>query len=195
MDEIQGYKFGIDLDDGGMTRSLKELRNEAKLLKTAMKSNFTEIKSGEGVMSAYTHKVKDADRAIEGQKSVITKLREQQKGLDLQTEKGRSAYVRYENQINRAKTEVSNLSAQQERAKKSADLFRSGVLDVQRSVKLASEANKSYVERLQAEGRTAEAVTAKHKGLRDSYDGVNKQLAIEKRRLSEVAEESGKNSL
>lgn len=194
MEEIQGYKFGIDLDDGGMTRSLKELRNEAKLLKTAMKSNFTEIKSGEGVMSAYTHKVKDADKAIEGQKAVVSKLREQQKGLDLQTEKGRSAYVRYENQINRAKTEVSNLSAQQERAKKSADLFRSGVLDVQRSVKLAGEANKAYVERLRAEGRTAEAVTDKHKGLRSSYEGINKQLSLEKQRLNEVAEASGKDS-
>jgi len=194
MDEIQGYRFGIDLDDGGMTRSLKELRNEAKLLKTAMKSNFTEIRSGEGIMQAYTHKVKDADKAIEGQKAVVSKLREQQKGLDLQTEKGRSAYVRYENQINRAKTEIGNLSAQQERAKKSADLFRSGVLDVQRSVKLATEANKAYVERLQAEGRTDAALSAKHKGLRDSYDGINKELTIEKQRLDEVAEASGKDS-
>lgn len=194
MEEIQGYRFGIDMDDGGMTRSLKELRNEAKLLKSAMKSNFTEIKSGEGVMQAYAGKVKDAGRAIEGQKAVVAKLREQQKGLDLQTEKGRSAYVRYEKQIDRAKIETSNLSAQQERAKKSADLFRSGVLDVQRSIKLATAANKAYVERLQAEGRTADAVAAKHKGLRDSYEGVNNQLSIEKRRLTEVAGASGKNS-
>lgn len=194
MEEIQGYKFGIDLDDGGMTRSLKELRNEAKLLKTAMKSNFTEIKSGGDAMKAYASKVVDAKRAISGQEAVIKKLREQQKGLDMDTEKGRSAYVRYENQIKRAKTEISNLSAQQERAKKSADLFKSGVLDVQRSVKLATSANKAYVERLQAEGRTSDAVSAKHKGLRDSYEGINKQLAIEKQRLNEAAEASGKSS-
>lgn len=194
MEEIQGYKFGIDLDDGGMTRSLKELRNEAKLLKTAMKSNFTEIKSGGDAMKAYASKVVDAKRAISGQEAVIKKLREQQKGLDMDTEKGRSAYVRYENQIKRAKTEISNLSAQQERAKKSADLFKSGVLDVQRSVKLAASANKAYVERLQAEGRTSDAVSAKHKGLRDSYEGINKQLAIEEQRLKEAAEASGKSS-
>nr|WP_306789950.1 NlpC/P60 family protein [Levilactobacillus brevis] len=112
----------------------------------------------------------------------------------MDTEKGRSAYVRYENQIKRAKTEISNLSAQQERAKKSADLFNSGVLDVQRSVKLAASANKAYVERLQAEGRTSDAVSAKHKGLRDSYEGINKQLVIEKQRLNEAAEASGKSS-
>ncbi|WP_334427238.1 MULTISPECIES: hypothetical protein [unclassified Levilactobacillus] len=194
MEEIQGYRFGIDMDDGGMTRSLKELRAEAKLLKSAMKSNFTEIKSGEGIMKAYAGKVKDAGRVIESQQAVVTKLREQQKGLDLQTEKGRSAYVRYQNQINRAKMEISTLSAQQERAKKSADLFRSGVLDVQRSVKLATAANKAYIDRLQAEGRTAEAVSAKHKGLRDSYEGVSKQLTIEKQRLNEVTEASGKGS-
>ncbi|KWU38080.1 hypothetical protein AV935_03660 [Levilactobacillus brevis] len=194
MEEIQGYKFGIDLDDGGMTRSLKEIRNEAKLLKTAMKSNFTEIKSGGDAMKAYAGKVADAKRAISGQEAVIKKLREQQKGLDMDTEKGRSAYVRYENQIKRAKTEISNLSAQQERAKKSAELFKSGVLDVQRSTQLATQASKAFVERLQAEGRTADAVTAKHKGLQESYSGMNKQLAIEKQRLNQVAEASGKSS-
>lgn len=194
MEEIQGYKFGIDLDDGGMTRSLKEIRNEAKLLKTAMKSNFAEIKSGGDAMKAYAGKVADAKRAISGQEAVIKKLREQQKGLDMDTEKGRSAYVRYENQIKRAKTEISNLSAQQERAKKSAELFKSGVLDVQRSTQLATQASKAFVERLQAEGRTADAVTAKHKGLQESYSGMNKQLAIEKQRLNQVAEASGKSS-
>ncbi|MFC6165280.1 tape measure protein [Lactiplantibacillus dongliensis] len=194
MEEIQGYKFGIDLDDGGMTRSLKEIRNEAKLLKTAMKSNFTEIKSGGDAMKAYAGKVADAKRAISGQEAVIKKLREQQKGLDMDTEKGRSAYVRYENQIKRAKTEISNLLAQQERAKKSAELFKSGVLDVQRSTQLATQASKAFVERLQAEGRTADAVTAKHKGLQESYSGMNKQLAIEKQRLNQVAEASGKSS-
>ncbi|MCT3589312.1 hypothetical protein EFS21_01595 [Levilactobacillus brevis] len=194
MEEIQGYRFGIDLDDGGMTRSLKELRNEAKLLKTAMKSNFTEIKSGGDAMKAYAGKVDDAKRAISGQEAVIKKLREQQKGLDMDTEKGRSAYVRYENQIKRAKTEISNLSAQQERAKKSAELFKSGILDVQRSTQLATQASKAFVERLQAEGRTADAVTAKHKGLQESYSGMNKQLAIEKQRLNQVAEASGKSS-
>lgn len=194
MEEIQGYKFGIDLDDGGMTHSLKEIRNEAKLLKTAMKSNFTEIKSGGDAMKAYAGKVADAKRAISGQEAVIKKLREQQKGLDMDTEKGRSAYVRYESQIKRAKNEISNLSAQQERAKKSADLFKSGVLDVQQSVKLAANANKAYVDRLQAEGRTSDAVSAKHRGLRDSYEGINKQLAIEKQRLNDVAEGVGKDT-
>ena len=194
MEEIQGYKFGIDLDDGGMTRSLKEIRNEAKLLKTAMKSNFTEIKSGGDAMKAYAGKVADAKRAISGQEAVIKKLREQQKGLDMDTEKGRSAYVRYESQIKRAKNEISNLSAQQERAKKSADLFKSGVLDVQRSTQLAAQASKAYTDRLQAEGRTSEAVIAKGHGLRAAYEGLNKQLEIEKQRLNEAAEASGKSS-
>lgn len=194
MEEIQGYKFGIDLDDGGMTRSLKEIRNEAKLLKTAMKSNFTEIKSGGDAMKAYAGKVADAKRAISGQEAVIKKLREQQKGLDMDTEKGRSAYVRYESQIKRAKNEISNLSAQQERAKKSADLFKSGVLDVQRSTQLAAQASKAYTDRLQAEGRTSEAVIAKGHGLRATYEGLNKQLEIEKQRLNEAAEASGKSS-
>ncbi len=30
-EKIQGYEFAINMDDGGMTRTLREIKNEAKL--------------------------------------------------------------------------------------------------------------------------------------------------------------------
>lgn len=38
MEQIQGYQFAIDLNDNGMTRSLRSLRDEAKLLRAAADS-------------------------------------------------------------------------------------------------------------------------------------------------------------
>src|SRR5699024_2599558 len=96
---MRGYRVGIDMDDGGMARTMKELRNEAQMLKGDMRANFAEIRSGEGIMSAYANKVKDAERAIDAQKAVIQKAKSEQNGLDLETEKGREAYQKYERQI------------------------------------------------------------------------------------------------
>ncbi|KLD57714.1 hypothetical protein WP50_31690 [Lactiplantibacillus plantarum] len=48
-EKIQGYEFAINMDDGGMTRTLREIKNEAKLLKSGMQANFAEIRSGEGI--------------------------------------------------------------------------------------------------------------------------------------------------
>ncbi len=194
MEDIQGYRFAIDLDDGGMTRSLKEIRNEAKLLKSAMRANFVEINSTGDAMKAYSSKVNDAKRAIEGQEAVIRKLKDSQNGLDTSTEKGRNAYVRYQQQIERAKTEIGNLSSQQERAQKSVDLYKSGIVELQKSTRLATDANEAFVKRLVAEGKTSEATTVKIHGLKDAYTSLNGQLKIEQKRLSDVAKESGKDS-
>lgn len=194
MEEIQGYRFGIDLDDGGMQRSLKEIRNEAKLLKSAMRANFTEIRSSGDAMKAYAGKVNDAKRAIEGQKAVITKLKDQQRGLDLTTEKGRATYAKYQQQINRAKTDISSLSAQQERAKKSADLYSSGIVQLQKSTRLASDANEALAKRLDTQGKTAQATAVRNNGLKDSYKSLNSEMQIEKQRLADVAKESGRDS-
>ncbi|MFC6170351.1 phage tail tape measure protein [Loigolactobacillus jiayinensis] len=191
MEKIQGYQFAIDLDDGGMARSLKTLRDEAKLLKSAMQSNFTEVKSGEGVMAAYAQKVKDAGKAIDAQNLVIDKLREKQNGLDQSTEKGRQSYIKYENQIESAKRSISNLQAQQERATKSLDLQRSGVLKLKEATELEERSVKSNVSVLEAQGRNYEAQKVKLTGLVSVHERMKAQLTAEKARMSELSSKYG----
>ncbi|MGQ2381781.1 tape measure protein [Lactiplantibacillus plantarum] len=193
-EKIQGYQFAIDLDDGGMTRTMRELKNEAKLLKSGMQANFAEIRSGEGIMAAYAGKVNDAGRAVEAQRLVIERLKKEQDGLDQTTVKGREAYVKYENQINSAKRTISSLQAQQDRAKHGLELQKSGVLQLKDATQLSDKVTESYVGRLKAEGKEFEANKAKASGLRESYVALNKQLQAENNQLDKVANSSGKNS-
>ncbi|WP_347131635.1 phage tail tip lysozyme [Lactiplantibacillus plantarum] len=193
-EKIQGYEFAINMDDGGMTRTLREIKNEAKLLKSGMQANFAEIRSGEGIMAAYAGKVKDAGRAIEAQRLVIERLKSEQNGLDQTTQKGREAYVKYENQINAAKRSIASLEGQQERAQKSLDLQKSGVLQLKDATEISAKVTDSYVAKLKAEGHEFEANKVKASGLHQSYNELNKQLEAEQSRLNKIASASGNSS-
>ncbi|OUT00053.1 17 kDa surface antigen [Lactiplantibacillus plantarum] len=193
-EKIQGYEFAINMDDGGMTRTLREIKNEAKSLKSGMQANFAEIRSGEGVMAAYAGKVKDAGRAIEAQRLVIERLKSEQNGLDQTTQKGREAYVKYENQINAAKRSIASLEGQQERAQKSLDLQKSGVLQLKDATEISAKVTDSYVAKLKAEGHEFEANKVKASGLHQSYNELNKQLEAEQNRLNKIASASGNSS-
>ncbi|WP_222843880.1 hypothetical protein [Lactiplantibacillus plantarum] len=193
-EKIQGYEFAINMDDGGMTRKLSELKNEAKLLKSSMQANFAEIRSGEGIMAAYAGKVKDAGRAIEAQRLVIERLKREQNGLDQTTQKGREAYVKYENQINAAKRSIASLEGQQERAQKSLDLQKSGVLQLKDATEISAKVTDSYVAKLKAEGHEFEANKVKASGLHQSYNELNKQLEAEQSILNKIASASGNSS-
>ncbi|RDD74744.1 phage tail tip lysozyme [Lactiplantibacillus plantarum] len=193
-EKIQGYEFAINMDDGGMTRTLREIKNEAKLLKSGMQANFAEIRSGEGIMAAYAGKVKDAGRAIEAQRLVIERLKSEQNGLDQTTQKGREAYVKYENQINAAKRSIASLEEQQERAQKSLDLQKSGVLQLKDATEISAKVTDSYVAKLKAEGHEFEANKVKASGLHQSYNELNKQLEAEQSILNKIASASGNSS-
>ncbi|MBN7275503.1 phage tail tape measure protein [Ligilactobacillus pobuzihii] len=188
MERIQGYRFGIDLDDGGMARTMKELRDEAKMLKGEMRANFGEIRSGEGVMAAYSQKIKDAERAIDGQKAVIQKAKKEQEGLDLETQEGREAYQKYERQINTARQSISSLEGQQARASQALKQHNTVLTDLKRSYKENNEVSKSYVERLKAEGKGASATVSEYHSLRSSLKSLKSQYDIQEKEQGQLGE-------
>lgn len=193
-ERIQGYRFGIDMDDGGMARTMKELRNEAQMLKGDMRANFAEIRSGEGIMSAYANKVKDAERAIDAQKAVIQKAKSEQNGLDLETEKGREAYQKYERQINTARNAISSLEGQQNRAKQATDSYATEITKLKDNVKLSTQVTDSYVNKLKDQGRNFEAQKIKLNGLRTSHSKMGEQLKLEQTHLTELGQKYGSQS-
>ena len=200
-EEIQGYRFAIDMDDGGMAKSLQVIRQEARALKTTMQSNFAEIRTGEGIMQAYANKVQDAGRAIQAQQALINRLKEEQAKLDLETDKGQKAYLRYENQINSAKRTIASLTAQQEKAK----TMSSTETQIQRALSdqlektrnataRVKEISESYVKVLETEGRTHQAAKAKLDGLINLRKSLETQLKQEKELLQSSAKTSGTTS-
>ncbi|MCW1909920.1 tape measure protein [Lactiplantibacillus paraplantarum] len=189
-EKIQGYEFAINMDDGGMTRTLREIKNEAKLLKSGMQANFAEIRSGEGVMAAYAGKVKDAGRAIEAQRLVIERLKSEQNGLDQTTQKGREAYVKYENQINTAKRSIASLEGQQERAQKSLDLQKSGVLQLKDAMEAQNKISANYIAKLKAEGKEDEALASQKDSLKDKIKSLKALYESESHQMIKMSEDS-----
>lgn len=198
---IQGYRFAIDMDDGGMAKSLQVIRQEARALKSAMQTNFAEIRTGEGTMQAYANKVTDASRAIQAQQTLINRLREEQSKLDTETDKGQKNYLRYENQINSAKRTISSLTAQQEKAKS----ISSQETQAQRALQEQLEKTRStterinrvseqYVQVLEKEGKSHQASKAKLDGLVNVRKSMEIQLKQEKSLLESVARTSGTTS-
>ncbi|ADW01307.1 tape measure protein [Lactiplantibacillus plantarum] len=189
-EKIQGYEFAINMDDGGMTRTLREIKNEAKLLKSGMQANFAEIRSGEGIMAAYAGKVKDAGRAIEAQRLVIERLKSEQNGLDQTTQKGREAYVKYENQINATKRSIASLEGQQERAQKSLDLQKSGVLQLKDAMEAQNKISANYIAKLKAEGKEDEALASQKDSLKDKIKSLKALYESESHQLIKMSEDS-----
>lgn len=74
MPTISGYKFVVDLEDRGVTMSLRNMKAAAQALKAEMRANFSILQSGEGSFAAYSQKVTDASHAIEQYGKVITNL-------------------------------------------------------------------------------------------------------------------------
>lgn len=199
--EIQGYRFAIDMNDGGMAKNLQVIRQEARALKSAMQSNFAEIRTGEGIMQAYTNKVADAGRAIQAQEVLIKRLREEQDKLDLETDKGQKAYLRYENQINSAKRTVASLSAQQEKAKnvisqetQAQRALQEQLSQTRNATERVKTVSEQYVNILEAEGRTNQAAKAKLDGLIAVRKSMSSQLKQEQELLKSIEQTSNTTS-
>lgn len=194
MEEIQGYKFAFAMDDGGMVRTMKEIRNEAKMLRSSMNSNFKELASGGDKVKAYENKLKDLNNAIKAEKLVVSQAQSQQKELDLETVKGRQEFAKLQTTINSAKNAISGYQTQTDKAKSSLKYYQSGIDEVNKQLKLSSESSKVYVERLKAEGKTAEANKVKMNGLGDQLGKLETRYKKQSSLLADIEKESGKTS-
>ena len=110
------------------------------------------------------------------------------------TEKQARQYVSLDNQIKKAETQVSSYERQQKKAKSQMEYYTSGLAKLQKEHKLNTASSRAYVERLQAEGKTAQANKAKMAGLKDSLSNLNKQYDKQEAELKQIEKASGKSS-
>lgn len=97
-------------------------------------------------------------------------------------------------QLATAAEKVMSLSNQQRRAKNSFDYAKSGLRDLKNEYYNNNRAIDSNVEKLKAEGQTAEAQKAKLTGLKISLENLNKQQEAAKKLADEAAKSEGSNS-
>lgn len=173
----------VYLDTLQTSKSLKNLRSVVSSVTTSWKAQSAALKStGEYVKAAET-KYTGLSRTIKANRDVISTLREKQKGLDQTTQEGARQYTKYQAQINRTETRIASLTRQQEKSKQSLTGYKSGVIELQRSIKSSNELTKSGVARLRAEGQEYKALSAEARGYQSTLD---KSSSLRRKQTAEL---------
>lgn len=184
----------ITIDTVQAANSMKSFRDAISASTNSWKAMETSLKSAGNYQQAAAERVKGLTNTIELQKQRISELRERQSGLDKSTQQGAQQFIKLENQISNANKTLAGYEGQLDKAKSSSTYYSSGLSELQRQYKLNSDASKTYVERLQAEGRSSDAEKAKLEGLRTSYKNLRDQLSIQNLELEKIERANGKTS-
>lgn len=181
----------IKLDTVSAASSLKTLNNAIKGTTSAWKANEVSLKSAGDYLKAAEAKYKGIGETLKVVQDKVSKLREKQASLDTSTKDGAEQYSRLSTQLAQTENKLASLTSQQSRAKSSMEYYKSGLGDLQKSFKSVNAVTNSYVERLQAEGKEAQAQKAKLGGLRESYRNLSDQLKIQQTELAKLKTSSG----
>ncbi|MCG0783202.1 NlpC/P60 family protein [Lactiplantibacillus plantarum] len=184
----------VGLDSAEAVKSLKTLTAEVRANTSGWKAQETALKSAGDYQKATSARVDGLAKSMEMQKSKIDELKSRQAGLNRNTKDGEEAYLKLSDQINRASRSYDSMGGQLDRAKSKLQYYNSGLADLQKGYKQSTALSKSYVERLEAEGRSAEANKAKLGGLKQAYSNMEAQYKAQTSELERIKTASGATS-
>ena len=184
----------VSLDVNAAVRSFKTLTSAVKANTTEWQANAAEAKRNGESQKAQQIKIDGLSKSVELQKAKLADLKKQQAEVDTSTEKGTKRYYDLTSQITKTNSQITKQSEQLDKAKSGMSYYTTGLADLQKGYKEATQLSQSYIARLDAEGKTDEANKAKLDSYRNSVEHFTKQLQIQQTELSKVATASGKDS-
>lgn len=184
----------IDINTIKASNSLKSLDSAIRATTNSWKANEARARSVGSSLDAAKSRYEGLGKNIDNVKSKIRYLTEQQSKLDTSTKQGQEEYNKYVNKVASAEKQLASMTAQQKRARNSLSYESSGLAELQKHYKETSSLNKSYVDRLESEGKTYLANKARVSGYRNSIANLTKQYEAQTKELSRIASESGKTS-
>ncbi|WP_159259040.1 tape measure protein [Lactiplantibacillus pentosus] len=184
----------VGLDSAEAVKSLKTLTAEVKANTSGWKAQETALKSAGEYQKAAAARVDGLAKSMEMQKSKIDELKSRQSGLNRNTKDGEEQYLKLTDQINKASRSYDSMGGQLDRAKSKLQYYNSGLADLQKGYKQSTALSKSYVERLEAEGKSAEANKAKLGGLKQAYSNMEAQYKAQTSELERIRTASGATS-
>lgn len=184
----------VALNTLGASKSINTLTQAVRSHTNAWKAQETMLKSSGDYLKAAEARYNGLGQAMEKQQAKISALKEKQDGLNVETQDGAKQYLKYQDQIDKANIKLSSMTAQQNRAKQSMELHKSGLIGLNQQLKLSEQATEAYVNRLKAEGKEEEALKAQKAGLQDSLSKTSTMYTKQKAILDQVAQASGKSS-
>ncbi|WP_245394827.1 tape measure protein [Pediococcus pentosaceus] len=184
----------IAIDTVSAANSLKGLQNAVSAATSAWKAQETALRSAGNSLGAARTKYEGLGNVIDSQKRKIEELKNRQSGLNVENQKDAETYLKLQKNIDTATKQLSSYEAQQSRAKQAVGYHTSGLADLQKGYRQSNELSKSFVDRLQAEGRASEANKAKLSGLKQGISNLSAQYKVQESELKRIASETGKTS-
>ena len=192
-------KIQVDTQQAG--EEVANLTNKFKNLTSSWKAEEAMAKASGDAIGAAKARYQGLSETLEVQKQKVEQLKRERQ--DMQQTIRESATVtkeqtddlnKLDRQLASASNKLNSLSNQQERAKRSFEYASSGLKELKNEYYNNSRAIDSNVEKLRAEGQTAEAQKAKLSGLKISLENLTKQQKAAKELADSVARDEGKNS-
>lgn len=174
--------------------SLSAFRNAIKATSNAWRAQETALKNSGDYSGAVREKLRGLNQVMELQRAKIKELRQEQEGLDTSNKKQANQFLKLEKQISQANRQLASYDSQARRARSAAAYQVSGLADLQKGYRAAESSSRAYVNRLNAEGKSASATAERFRALKSSLSNLESQYRKQEFLLKQVANESGRDS-
>lgn len=184
----------ISVDAVSAVGSLSAFRNAIRGASDAWRAQEVALKNSGNYTEAATARYRGLNKVIDLQKAKIQELRSRQEGLDVSNKKQADQFLKLEKQIQQANKQLSSYESQASRAQNAVRYQTSGLAGLQHAYRQSQEASMTYVNRLNAEHRSASASVEKYRQLKSSLANLESQYRKQDFLLKQVANDSGKSS-
>lgn len=191
----------IKVDQQEAANQVENLTNKFKDLTAQWKAEQATAKASGDSVGAAKARYEGLSKALEVQRQKVEQLnrqREDQRRLIQSsatvTKDQTDELSRLDRALTSATNKMTSLTNQQTRAKRSFEYASSGLKELRNEYYTNNRAIDSHVEKLKAEGNTAEAQKVKLAGLKSSLVNLAKQQEATKKLADEAAKSEGRNS-
>lgn len=191
----------IEVDQQQAADEVENLTHKFKDLTAQWKAEQATAKASGDSVGAAKARYEGLSKALEVQRQKVEQLnrqREDQRRLIQSsatvTKDQTDELSRLDRALTSATNKMTSLTNQQTRAKRSFEYASSGLKELRTEYYTNNRALDSHIEKLKAEGNTAEAQKVKLAGLKQSLANLAKQQSATKKLADEAAKSEGKNS-
>lgn len=184
----------ISVDAVSAVGSLSAFRNAIRGASDAWRAQEVALRNSGNYTEAATARYRGLNKVIDLQKAKIEELRSRQEGLDTSNKKQANQFLKLEKQIQQANKQLASYESQSDRARNAVKYQTSGLAGLQHAYQQSQEASMAYVNRLNAEHRSASATVERYRQLRSSLANLESQYRKQDFMLKQVANDSGKSS-
>ena len=191
----------IKVDQQEAANQVENLTNKFKDLTAQWKAEQAMAKASGDSVGAAKARYEGLSKALEVQRQKVEQLNrqreDQQRLIKLSatvTKDQTDELSRLDRELTSATNRMTSLTNQQTRAKRSFEYASSGLKELRNDYYTNNRAIDSHIEKLKAEGNTAEAQKVKLAGLKSSLVNLAKQQEATKKLADEAAKSEGQNS-